>query len=450
MGEATTQRAVVAGFAIFFDGADAGLPASQYAEFQARGGSRRTGYRTGYVFDGRGPYFVHVNAIEFTVAVTPYVPRQTHAVGRDTTEAQLLDLLGEDTDLAWDADAVTTLTRILPITFRNVRWVNPQLSLRPPGPADAVYVDVVAPGFRVENLSVAGVLPWEWNQAHRGTCDVFHVHDGGSLVCRPVGPAGGVTASTIDRFCYVSSGHAGVVLQDPVLTDLREYALYQNGGDAGVSCFRARVDAHGNEPFFRVIDNPRDAVRTANVYIGHSQMRRRAPEPVGKDGITPRDCLRFAADSNTLHRCQIRSGQDEQGVADGGSDPDDILIAYNTVHDSYLDHKRGRGLSKRIHVIRNTFHTPYARPPIMFAGTHDSAVTDNVWIGGDAQWRPQRANENAGLTLFGNGNDPNAVVRARIAALDAELSGLATTAAELRGRQRRLRTDRAGLVARLI
>ncbi len=91
----------------------------------------------------------------------------------------------------------------------------------------------------------------------------------------------------------------------------------------------------------------------------------------------------------------------------------------------------------------------------MFAGTTDSTVADNVWVGGDAQWRPQKAYENAGLILRGNGNggpvvDPNGPLKARIAAIDAELLGLVATFAGLQTRQQALNAERAELIVRLI
>jgi hypothetical protein len=444
------------GFAVFFDSTDAGLPETQHTEFEVAGGSLRRGYRTGYVFDSGGPApQVRVGNTQWTVNVAPFAAQRVQPVRAGTTEAQLAAMLAADTDLVWDAGVEVTLTKVLPIKFKNVRWVNARLKLVPANHASTVFVDVVAPGFRVENLAVKGVLNWQWDKGHKGTCDMFHVRAGGSLVCRPAGPGGAVTATTIDTFCHVSSNHAGVVVEGPILTDTREYVLYQDGGDAGVSIFRARVDAHGNEPFFRVIDHPPDAVRAANVYIGYCEAKRRANDPVGKDGITPRDCRRFAADTNVLHRCQIRSGQDDQGVIDGGSDPDDVLIVNNTVHASYLDHKRGRGQSRRVYVLGNKFHTPHVKPPIMFSGTTDSVVADNVWVGGDPQWRPQKANENAGLTLRNNGNggpviDPNAEIRAKIAAVDAKLAALASSIAGLQADQATLQAQRAELEDRLV
>jgi hypothetical protein len=450
------QRTVDSGFAAFFDSTDGGLPETQFTEFQATGGRPRNAYRTAYVFDAGGapPPQVRVNTTTYDVTVNPYAAQRTERVRAGTTEAQLAAMMADNTDLVWDENAPVRLTKVLPIRFKNVRWTNAQLRLEPPGHDKAVFLDVVAPGFRVENLAVTGVLGWAWDKEHKGTCDVFHVRNGGSLVCRPV-KGGRVTATDFDTFCHVSSGHAGVVIENPEFTGMREYALYQNGGTAGVSYVRAKVDAHGHEPFFRVIDNPRDDVRTANVYVGQCEMHRRANDPVGKDGITPRDCRRFAADSNTLRRCQIRTGQDDQGVADGGSDPDDVLIVGNTVHGAYLDHKKGNGRSRRIHVLRNTFHTPHTQPPVMFCGTTDSVVADNVWVNGNAQWRPQKANENAGLILRNNGNgapviDPNVEIRARIAVIDARLAALAAAVAGLQAEQATLQTARADLVSRLI
>lgn len=405
---------------------DSGDPQA-WTTFSVLGGSTRAGYRVGYVA-GNSPLMVQLGSgALYRITGTPNEPTRVKGFNKGDTQDQLADLMSVDgTTITFADDAVLTLTKPLPKRGRNVRWINARVHLKPADHGAFVYIDC-APGFRVEGLSVTAEQPWKWDKAHKGTADVFHVNNGGSLVCR-----GKVSVVGGDTFCKVQRGATGVVIEAPDLKDIREYALYQDGSDAGVSFWRGKIDAFGNEPFIRVHDYPDDSVVASNVYVGFNWITRRDPRNPWKDGITPRGCKRVALDTNFLERCQIRAGQDDQGVKDGGKDPTDILTIGNTVEDSYYDHKKGLGKSARIFVIGNTFVRPLNDKPVMYSCVTDGAVTDNVWDGGPATWEPEtRDLTNCRIENNTNGNPPvdPAVEAAKVVVkeLDAKIAEMRLT-----------------------
>jgi hypothetical protein len=396
---ARKQVEAVEGFGVWLDsGTDT------YARFEADGAAAvRHGYGTGYVFPAGTTRVKVTPGDDYVVTVRPWAAAHQVTVTPGTTRAQLAALLTDDTDVTWAPGAVTTLDRVLEIRHRNVRFLRPALRIAP-APGRQAGIHVRAAGFRVEDAAVRGAAGAGGTGKLAG-CDLFHVRAGGSLVCR------GGRFTRINTFLHVEAGHGGVAIERPALDDLRAYAMYANGGDAGISWAGGTVTGPGNEPFFRCME--RDAVRhpTRNVYVGHVHMTRTGPSAVGKDGITPRGVRRFAADSCVLERCQFRSGQDRGAAAEGDNpDPEDVLLFGCTITHAYAEHKKGSGLGARIHMVGNTFISPVWKPPIGLGLCAGAVVKDNRWRGAPpGPWKVRRAHGLADLVESNNVGEPGDV-----------------------------------------
>lgn len=359
---------------------DSGNPTA-FATFQVLGGSERVGYRVGYTAPN-GTLRVKVSGgDDVEIVGKPYVPIRQVVVPRGMSQSALEGFITPGCEFTWASDAETVLSRPLVIAHENVVFKDARLQLVPMADNARVGVHVRAPGFRADNAVVRG------NPAHTGLgrdrgsfgSVAFNIQDGGSAVIR------WAKGSRIDTLARVEGDkHLGLVVEKPALTDLLAYALYVNAGDAGVSWWGGTVNGPGNEPWFRVIDDPKRGVRTANGYLGHV-MATMPDRNIGKDGFTPRDCKRWAADTCKFINAQIRVGQDDTGVADGGHDPEDILV-FNCLTNKYIEVKRGSLSEKatRIFIIGPTVPKdgPWTDKPIHVHDTRDSLVTGAAWLGG--------------------------------------------------------------------